>query len=84
MSATNLAQYEQYLKSLEDCFKQVGNQYLEIREYIRISHKHLHTMQENIWDVDNSISQYHTGVFMIKALVDELKSIPMDSKEQRL
>ena len=84
MSATTLAQYEPYLKSLEDCFKQIDNQYLEIREYIRISHKHLHTMQENIWDVDNAINHYQTIVFMIKALVDELRSTPLNSKERIL
>ena len=84
MSATNLAQHEQYLKSLEDCLQEISNHHLEMRAYMDISQKHLHTMQAHMWDVDETINKCQAGAFMLKTLVSELKSTLLNFKEQIL
>ena len=75
MSATNLAQHEEYLKSLENCLDKMADQYKDARYYSRIAYDFLRKTTQ-------CIKHCEPDIILLKALVDELRLTRLDFEEE--
>lgn len=76
MANTNLAQHEQYLKSLEHILKEIGDQH-------KLIHDSLVELQSYSLAVRDNVNQSWSKVLNLFVVVDKLRSSRLELEKER-
>lgn len=76
MANTNLAQHEQYLKSLEHILKEIGDQH-------KLIHDSLVELQSHSRAARDNVNQSWSKVLNLFVVVDKLRSSQLEFEKER-